>query len=114
MDGGASGTLPPYSNIRADRTPEIDTSDRRMMRWWAAAAGVALVLGGVALGQPVVPTTNASCPTGQVADDEDSDFNCQPDCPDGMLVDAVTGTCVAAPGVPPPPLGGGEPRTAVG
>ena len=65
-------------------------------------------------GAGCLPTTNASCPTGQVADDEDPDFNCQPDCPDGMLVDAVTGTCVAAPGVPPPPLGGGEPRTAVG
>jgi hypothetical protein len=90
-------------------------SERRVTRWWAAAAGAALVFGGVALAVPaVVPTANASCPTGQVADDEDPDFNCQPDCPDGMLVDAVTGTCVAAPGVPPPPLGGGEPRTAVG
>ena len=71
--------------------------------------------GGVALAVPaVVPTANASCPTGQVADDEDPDFNCQPDCPDGMLIDAVTGTCVAAPGVPPPPLGSGDTRDAVG
>jgi len=90
-------------------------SERRVTRWWAAVAGVALVFGGIALTPPaVIPTANASCPTRQPAHDEDPDFHCQPDCPDGMLVDAVTGNCVAAPGVPPPPLGGGEPRPAVG
>lgn len=82
------------------------------MRWWVPAVGVAMVFGGIALAPPTVPTTNASCPIGQVADDEDADFNCQQDCPDGMLIDAVTGTCVAAPGLPPPPLGGAEDHAA--
>ena len=71
----------------------------------AAAAAVGL-LGTVAVD---VPETTASlartaCPSGQIADDEDAGYQCLADCPSGMLVDAETDNCVAAPGVPPAPL----------
>ncbi len=48
-----------------------------------------------------------SCPVGEGSDAEDTGWPCQPDCPPGMLLDGVTQVCVAAPGVPPPPLPAG-------
>lgn len=64
----------------------------------AGAAGVAFVPGSPAAGQ--------SCPIGQHEDTETPGFQCVPGwCPAGQLLDGVTGACVAAPGIPPPPLG---------
>jgi hypothetical protein len=45
-----------------------------------------------------------TCPFGQVEDVSTPGFQCVSICPSGMLIDALTRTCVAAPGLPPPAL----------
>jgi hypothetical protein len=81
--------------------------------FWAIAFGV--VAGGAltALGAPASDSDfradvaawphaeSVGCPAGEVADDEETGFRCVPQCPSGMMVDAQTHMCVAAPGVPP-------------
>lgn len=68
---------------------------------WAAAI---LALTGASV--PVAAIARAQgCPIGQHEDAETPGFQCVPGwCPAGTLLDAVTGVCVTAPGVPPPPL----------
>jgi len=75
-------------------------SSRRLIRVVAAAAGAGAFL------LPVTPAAaDQGCPVGQHEDTETPGFQCVPGwCPQGMLLDGVTGACVAAPGVPPPPL----------
>jgi hypothetical protein len=62
----------------------------------AAVAGLA----------PAFPATaGPSCPIGQHEDTQTPGFQCVPGwCPSGTLLDGVTRSCVAPPGVPPPPL----------
>jgi hypothetical protein len=79
----------------------------RSLRRWTAAAAAALGLVAVpfsvaTMGTPAL--SRAACPTGEISDDEDPGWQCQSECPPGMLIDAETNICVAAPGVPPPPL----------
>ena len=72
-----------------------------------ALASVAVALGAVAvvLGIPAAPPPPVqSCPPGQVEDTATPGFQCVTGCPWGMLLDRVSNSCVAAPGVPPPPL----------
>lgn len=78
---------------------------------WAASRRLAVALAAAAAGlgiatAPGIPVAGAQgCPIGQHEDTETAGFQCVPGwCPPGMLLDGVTGTCVAAPGVPPPPL----------
>lgn len=74
---------------------------------WAAillATAAAVPLAAVPAGPPVA-TQAQGCPVGQHEDAQTPGFQCVPGwCPTGTLLDAVTGVCVAAPGVPPPPL----------
>lgn len=74
----------------------------RLMLGAAAAAGLSMP------GTPVVWATPApvgqTCPPGQREDVMTPGFQCVSACPPGALVDGVSGACVAAPGVPPPPL----------
>lgn len=70
---------------------------------------VAVVAGAGTLLLPGAPAPSARadqpCPPGQHEDAQTPGFQCVPGwCPPGTLLDGVTGTCVAAPGVPPPPL----------
>jgi len=78
----------------------------RHSRLWLTV--VAAALGAGALIGTSAPASQLravhACPIGQVADDEDPNWQCQPDCPPGMLIDGETGVCVAAPGMPPPAL----------
>lgn len=76
---------------------------RRLVVTLIAALTAALGVGGI------VPTATASagqgCPIGQHEDTQRPGFQCVPGwCPSGTLLDGVTGSCVAPPGVPPPPL----------
>ncbi len=65
--------------------------------------GAALAAAPLMVGPPVVSAQG--CPVGQHEDAQTPGFQCVPGwCPQGTLLDAVTGSCVAAPGVPPPPL----------
>ncbi|WP_099022757.1 hypothetical protein [Mycolicibacterium palauense] len=76
---------------------------------WAAASAAALAAAALLSGLPAATPVwagSATCPPGQVVDDEATDFGCRSQCPEGMMVDATTGVCVAAPGVPPAPPGG--------
>lgn len=71
--------------------------------------GVVVLTATLAAGAmlPVAPAsaTGQSCPVGQHEDAQTPGFQCVPGwCPSGTLLDGVTGTCVAPPGVPPPPL----------
>lgn len=69
---------------------------------WALGM-VAAVLVAPAGPPPQVQT----CPAGQHEDTETPGFQCVSGwCPAGMLLDGVTHSCVAAPGVPPPALPG--------
>ena len=72
---------------------------RRLVLALTAALAVAGVL-------PVAPASaGQSCPIGQHEDTQTPGFQCVPGwCPSGTLLDGVTGSCVAPPGVPPPPL----------
>lgn len=75
---------------------------RRRLSWAviAAAAGAGM------LALPVTPAAAApDCPPGQYEDTRTPGFQCVTGwCPAGTLLDAVTGSCVAPPGIPPPPL----------
>jgi hypothetical protein len=69
----------------------------------------AWIVVGAAVGWGFVPLTPAfaepGCPIGQHEDTTTPGFQCVPGwCPAGTLLDGVTGSCVAPPGVPPPPL----------
>lgn len=70
------------------------------MTWLTVAAALAAA--------PLVWLPGAAaqaCPVGQHEDAETPGFQCVPGwCPPGTLLDGVTSICVAAPGVPPPPL----------
>lgn len=72
---------------------------RRLVVAMAAASAAAGVL-------PMVPASaGQGCPAGQHEDAQTPGFQCVVGwCPSGTLLDGVTGTCVAPPGVPPPPL----------
>ena len=68
---------------------------------------VALITAGAGAGLIPAPAAYAgqSCPIGQHEDTQAPGFQCVPGwCPAGTLLDATTGSCVAPPGVPPPPL----------
>lgn len=74
-------------------------------RGWMAL--LALAVGPCAVVAPAwTPMAAAAetCPPGQMEDATTPGFQCVPQCPSGTLLDGVTGVCVAAPGVPPPPL----------
>lgn len=73
----------------------------RGLSW--ALTGAALAVAPLAAGPPTASAQG--CPIGQHEDAETPGFQCVPGwCPPGTLLDAVTGACVSAPGVPPPPL----------
>lgn len=74
-------------------------------RSWMVLLAFMVVTWGTAVAA-LVPTAAATdtCPPGQVEDTTTPGFQCVPQCPSGMLIDGVTGVCVAAPGLPPPPL----------
>lgn len=78
---------------------------RLSSRFGLALVGAALGAGVFAGGVPAAPAhaTN-TCPPGQVEDTMTPGFQCVSSCPSGMLLDGVSGSCVAPPGVPPPPL----------
>ncbi|MBU3685856.1 MAG: hypothetical protein FGM25_05570 [Mycobacterium sp.] len=70
-------------------------------------ARMVMISAAIGLSSAVAPVTAVAadtCPPGQMEDATTPGFQCVPQCPSGTLVDAVTGVCVAAPGVPPPPL----------
>ncbi len=70
-----------------------------------AAVAAVFCAGAVAFGVPLAPAPpQQSCPPGQVEDTATPGFQCVTGCPWGTLLDAVSRSCVAAPGVPPPPL----------
>jgi hypothetical protein len=74
-------------------------------RFWVAMCGAALGAGALLVGVPAAPVrAGQTCPVGQVEDASTPGFQCISSCPPGMLIDALTRTCVAAPGLPPPPL----------
>lgn len=74
-----------------------------MSRFLGLAVGVALSAALTAAGEPTAAAQG--CPAGQHEDAETPGFQCVPGwCPPGTLLDGVTSVCVAAPGVPPPPL----------
>lgn len=80
---------------------------RRTSRRSAVIVCPALLLAGVGLswiGLTAPGVVRASCPVGQVANQQVLGSPCQPSCPPGTIVDGVTGSCAGAPGVPPPPL----------
>ena len=72
---------------------------RRLVVAMTAASAVVGVL-------PMAPASaGRGCPPGQHEDAQTPGFQCVAGwCPSGTLLDAVTSTCVAPPGVPPPPL----------
>lgn len=74
------------------------TIRRSVLALTAAVAAVGIL--------PIAPASAArGCPPGQHEDAQTPGFQCVAGwCPSGTLLDAVTGTCVAPPGVPPPPL----------
>jgi hypothetical protein len=76
---------------------------RTTTRCWTWAV-IAVAVGGGIL--PAVPAdTQQTCPFGQHEDTQTPGFQCVLGwCPPGTLLDGVSGACVAAPGVPPPPL----------
>jgi hypothetical protein len=66
---------------------------------------LAAATGAGALLVPAAPAAAADgCPPGQIEDAQTPGFQCVWDCPPGTLMDGVSGTCVTAPGLPPPPL----------
>jgi hypothetical protein len=70
-----------------------------------ALCAVALGAGALVVGVPASPArAGQTCPIGQIEDATTPGFQCVSACPAGMLVDALTGTCVAPPGLPPPAL----------
>lgn len=73
--------------------------------WWVVAAAVGA---GVLLTPAAPAPPPQTCPPGQHEDTETPGFQCVSGwCPTGMLLDGVTHSCVAAPGVPPPALPAG-------
>lgn len=74
-------------------------------RFGSAVIAAAFCAGAFALGVPAAPArADQTCPPGQVEDTSSPGFQCVSGCPWGTLLDAASGSCVAAPGVPPPPL----------
>jgi hypothetical protein len=69
-------------------------------------AWAAIMAATVGAATPVASATpSQTCPFGQHEDTQTPGFQCVPGwCPPGTLLDGVTGSCVTAPGVPPPPL----------
>lgn len=68
-------------------------------------AAVAMFFGGAVLAPLHTSTTTSTvCPAGQVTNTEVPGFACETQCPPGMLLDAVTDSCIAAT-FDPPPLG---------
>lgn len=72
----------------------------------SAMAVVVLGASALVLGVPAAPLApgQQTCPPGQVEDTATPGFQCVTGCPWGTLLDRVSNSCVAAPGVPPPPL----------
>jgi hypothetical protein len=77
----------------------VKSTIRRLVVTLTASVAVVGIL-------PMAPASaGQSCPIGQHEDAQTPGFQCVPGwCPSGSLLDGVTGTCVAPPGVPPPPL----------
>jgi hypothetical protein len=77
----------------------VESTIRRLVVTLTASVAVVGIL-------PMAPASaGQSCPIGQHEDAQTPGFQCVPGwCPSGSLLDGVTGTCVAPPGVPPPPL----------
>lgn len=77
----------------------------RQRRLGSALCAAALGAGALVVGVPASPArAGQTCPAGQIEDATTPGFQCISACPTGMLVDALTGTCVAPPGLPPPAL----------
>lgn len=64
-------------------------------------AAVALFLGSLVMAPLTSEVATSLCPAGEVINSERSGFGCETGCPPGMLLDAQTETCVAAPFDPP-------------
>ena len=74
-------------------------------RFWLIMGAAVFGAGSLAVGVPAAPArAGQTCPIGQIEDATTPGFQCISACPPGMLIDGVTGTCVAAPGLPPPAL----------
>lgn len=74
------------------------------VRLWFAVFGAALGAGVMVVAGSALESelrANEGCPAGEIADGEATGWRCVPQCPSGMMVDAETQVCVAAPGVPP-------------
>lgn len=75
---------------------------------WAAMALGAAVAGGVLIAPAGPAPEMQNCPPGQHEDTTTPGFQCVAGwCPPGSLLDGVTDSCVAAPGVPPSALPSG-------
>ena len=73
-------------------------------RFRSVMFATAFCAGAIGLAIPAAwADTDQTCPPGQVEDTLTPGFQCVSGCPSGTLLDAVSGSCVAAPGVPPPP-----------
>jgi len=75
---------------------------RSHSRLWSALWAAALSVGTFVVVIPAAPVQ--TCPFGQIEDTSTPGFQCVFICPTGMMIDALTRTCVAAPGLPPPAL----------
>ena len=74
-------------------------------RFGSAMVAAAFCAGAIGLAVPAAPAyADQTCPPGQVEDTLTPGFQCVTGCPWDTLLDAVSGSCVAAPGVPQPPL----------
>jgi hypothetical protein len=71
-------------------------------RLWSALCAATLGVGTFVVMIPATP--QQTCPFGQIEDTSTPGFQCVFICPTGMMIDALTRTCVAAPGLPPPAL----------
>lgn len=73
-------------------------------RRWGLMAAVAAAGVGAFIAPETPAVAQQTCPPGLVEDVQTPGFQCVPACPPGTLLDGVSKACVAAPGVPPPPL----------
>jgi hypothetical protein len=99
----------PLTTSRSE--PLMPTLSR--FRLWGIAFGALTAGAFMAVGSPAadfaINTNTAAwqqvetlgCPADEVVDEEVTGFRCVPQCPSGMMIDAQTHVCVAAPGVPP-------------
>ena len=84
----------------------MNSTVRRLILTLVAALIAAMTAPlGVAGIVPMAAAAGQGCPVGQHEDTQRPGFQCVPGwSASGTLLDGVTGSCVAPPGVPPPPL----------